>query len=126
MVHAPIANPQAANKFHTTPGIRHSSMPRGNDSPASASADQSHPRRQQHSADGRGNGLNPAQDEVQVWETTSLGNNKLAKSVSTIKHENLLGRLPPIWSSSNARLCLRCALIPVLLACYTQCVAKTR
>jgi hypothetical protein len=57
----------------------------------------------------------------QVWEK-----NKLAKSVSTIKHENLLGRLPPIWSSSNARLCLRCALIPVLLACYIQCVAKTR
>jgi hypothetical protein len=118
MVHAPIANPQAANKFHTTPGIRHASMPRGNCSPASASSDQSHPRQQQHSVDGRGNGLNPAQDEVRVWKQ-SLGNNKLAKSVSTIKHENLLGRLPPIWSSSSARLCLRCALIVVLLACHT-------
>jgi hypothetical protein len=80
MVHAPI-NPQAANKFHTTSGIRHASMPRGNCSPASASSDESHPRQQQHSVDGRGNGP---------------GNNKLAKSVSTIRHENLLGRLPPI------------------------------
>jgi hypothetical protein len=41
-MHAPIANPQAANKFHAVPAIRDASVLRGNDSPALASPDQPH------------------------------------------------------------------------------------
>jgi hypothetical protein len=61
VVHAHIANPQAANKFHTVPAIRHVSVLRGNDSPALASPDQPLGHEQQYSVDGRSNdvGNNP-------------------------------------------------------------------
>ena len=61
VMHAPIANPRAADKFHAVPTIRHASVLRGNDSPALASPDQPHGHEQQYGVDGRSNdvGYNP-------------------------------------------------------------------